>query len=199
MKAESSTISTRNFLFALVAMDVYATGTVGRASVPMSCSTAAMQLIFLHRFRQEGCSAFFHGAIAMLCARARSNDHHRNAPRRGALAQLHHQFVACHARHFEVGDHQVAAVLRNQFRGFHAVGGELHAVAILFQHAADKLAHADGIVGDDDHAFLLDAIDRFGGNRAARHGRRTRRKDARRAGAGLQRRGVRSAHSPPCG
>ncbi len=42
MKAESSTISTRNFLFALAAMGVYATGTVGRASDPMSCSTAAI-------------------------------------------------------------------------------------------------------------------------------------------------------------
>ncbi len=42
MKAESSTIKTRNFLFAAGAIVVYATGTTGRvASVPMSCSTAA--------------------------------------------------------------------------------------------------------------------------------------------------------------
>ncbi len=62
-----------------------------------------------------------------------------------------------------------------------------HAVAVLFQHAADELAHADGIVRDDDEAFLLDAVDSFGRYGSACHGSRTRREDARGAGAGLQR------------
>src|SRR5258708_6442645 len=90
-------------------------------------------------------------------------------------------------RHFEVGDPQVAAVLRDEFGGFQAVGGELHAIAVLFEHAADKLSNADGVVGDDDDALLIDAIDGFGGDGAAGDRRGARREHARRAGRGLQR------------
>ena len=76
---------------------------------------------------------------------------------------------------------QVAAVLGDEFGGFQAVGGEFHAIAILFQHAADEFADADGVVGDDDDAFLLDAVDGFAGNRAASDGRRNlaRRRERR--------------------
>ena len=50
----------------------------------------------------------------------------------------------------------------------------------------DEFAHADGVVGDDDHALLFDAIDGVGGNRAASHGCRAGRENARGAGVGLQ-------------
>ncbi len=43
MNVESSTMSTRNFLLALVTIVLYATGATGcGASVPISCSTAAI-------------------------------------------------------------------------------------------------------------------------------------------------------------
>ena len=45
----------------------------------------------------------------MLCSRARSHDQHRDAARHRVLPQMGHQFVAVHARHFEVGDDQMAA------------------------------------------------------------------------------------------
>ena len=75
--------------------------------------------------------------------------------------------------------------MRDEFRGFHAVGGEFGAIAILFEHAADEFANADGVVGDDDEALLIDAVDSFGGNCAARDGSGTRGKNARGAGVGL--------------
>ena len=144
------------------------------------------ELIFLHRFGEKCGGAFFYGAIAMLGSGARGYNHDWYASRCGALAQLNHQFVAGHARHFEVGDDQMAAVLGDQFGGFQAVGGELHAIAVLFEHAADELADADGVVGNDDDAFVLDAIDGVGGNRAAGDGFGSWGEDASRAGAGLQ-------------
>ena len=72
------------------------------------------ELIFLNRLGEESDRAFLNGAIAMLGARARRDNHDRDAARRGALAQLNHELVTGHARHFEVGDDQMAAVLRDQ-------------------------------------------------------------------------------------
>ena len=144
------------------------------------------ELIFLNRLGEEGNGAFLHGAIAMLGARARSYDHYRDAARCGALAKLNHELVTGHARHLEVGDDQVAAVLGDEFGSFQAVGGKFHAIAILLQHAPDEFADAYGVVGDDDDALVLDAIDGVGGNRAACDGFRTGSKDACGAGAGLQ-------------
>src|SRR5205823_7801726 len=71
--------------------------------------------------RSSDLSAFLHRAVAMLGARARSHDHHRNAPPGRALAQLHHQLVTRHARHLEVGNDQMTAVLRHEFGSFEAV------------------------------------------------------------------------------
>ena len=75
----------------------------------------------------------------------------------------------------------------DEFGGFEAVGGELHAVAVLFEHASDEFADADGVVGNDDDAFVFDAVDGVGGDRAACDGFGARSEDARGAGAGLQR------------
>src|SRR6266568_8268983 len=111
MKVESSTTRTRIFLegFAIFFLRHWR----GRAWHLRSHELfyGRNQLILLHWFRQEGRSAFLHRAVAMLRARTRSHDHHRNASRGRALAQLHHQLVAGHARHFKVGDDQVTAVL----------------------------------------------------------------------------------------
>src|SRR5215472_8555854 len=187
INVESSTTSTRIFLEG-VAM-VLLRHRRGRAWRLRSYElfNCRDQLILLHRFGQESRSAFLHGAIAVLGAGARCHDHHRNAPRGWALPQLHHQLVPSHPRHFEVGYDQVTAVLRNKFRGLEAVTGKLDAVAILFQHAPHEFAHADGVVGHDDDALRLDAIDGFGRNRAARHSRGAWGEDARGAGVGLQR------------
>src|SRR5712692_10410996 len=137
------------------------------------------QRIFLHGLGQKGRRAFLYGAIAMLGAGARGDDHDGDAARGRTLAQLDHEFVARHARHFEVGDNQVAAVLRDEFGGFQAVGGQLHAIAVFLEHAADKFADADGVVSDDDDALVLDAVDGFGGNGAASDRGRAWSEDAR--------------------
>jgi hypothetical protein len=81
------------------------------------------QLIFLNRFGQECGGAFLYGAVAMLSTRARGYDHDGNATRRRALAELNHELVSRHTRHFEVGDDKMAAVLRDQFGGFETIGG----------------------------------------------------------------------------
>src|SRR5208337_1754587 len=125
------------------------------------------------------------GAIAMLCAGAGSNDQDGNAFSAGVLAQLGHQLVAGHARHFQVGDDEMAAELGDEFGGFQAIGSELGAIAILFQHAGDELADADGVVGNNDDAFLFDAVDGFAGDGATSDCSRTGSENARGAGAGL--------------
>src|SRR5271155_878984 len=102
----------------------------------------------------------------MFCAGAGGDDQHGNFPGDGILAQMGHQFVTVHARHFEVGDDQVAADLRDDFRSFQTIGGEFHAIAGLFEHASDEFAHADGIVGDDDYPIVFDRVHGSGGNAA---------------------------------
>src|SRR5712675_1019542 len=144
MKAESSTIKTRNFLIAAGAIAGLRHGyNRTRCLRSYKLFDRGEQLIFLHGLGQKCGGAFLHGAIAMLGAGAGGDDHHRDATGGWTLPQLHHQFVAGHARHFEVGDDQVAAVLRDEFGSFQAVGGQLHAIAVLFEHAAYELAHAD--------------------------------------------------------
>src|SRR5216684_3350925 len=119
MKAESSTIKTRNFLLA------------GGAIGPLRHRNNRMrrlrsyelfdrgeQLIFLDGLGQKSGSALFYGAVAMFGAGSRCDHHDGDAARRGALTQLHHQFVAGHARHLKVRDNQVAAVLGDEFGGF---------------------------------------------------------------------------------
>ncbi len=81
----------------------------------------------------------------------------------------------------------MTAVLRHQFGCFQAVRSQLDPVAVLFQHAANKFAHTDGVVRDHDDAFLLHAIDCVGGDGAASHRRGSWCEHARGAGAGLNR------------
>ncbi len=186
MKAESSTTSTRNFLTGAVTI-IRLSNRHDRACRLRSHKLfdGGEKLVFLDRLGEESGSAFLHRAVSMLGAGARSYNHHRNSFGGWALAQLGHQLVAGHARHFEVGDDQVAAVLGNEFGGFQTVGGKFHAIAILFEHAANKFADADGIVGNDDDALLVDAIDGVAGNGAASDGGGTGREDAGSAGTGL--------------
>src|SRR5580704_1695837 len=94
----------------------------------------------------------------MFCAGAGGDYQHRNFSRDGILAQMGHELVSVHARHLEVSDDQVTTDLRDEFGGFEAVGGELHTIAGFFEHAPYEFADADGIVGDDDHAIVLDGI-----------------------------------------
>src|ERR1700730_4655484 len=74
----------------------------------------------------------------------------------------------------------------DDFGGFEAICREFHTVAILLQHATDKLAYADGIVDDDNDTLVLNAVDGFGGNGAARYRFGTRSEHASGAGARLQ-------------
>src|SRR6266850_1496266 len=187
MNAESSTISTRNFLVGVAIVRLrHRNNRAGRLR-SYKLFHHRNQLIFLNRLGQERRRAFLHRAIAMLRARSGSDDQHWNPARRRVLPQLHHQFVPGHARHFEVGDDQVAAMLRHEFGGFHSVGRQFHAIPVLFEHPADELAHADGVVRHDDYTLLLDTVDRLRRNRSARNRRGPRRKNARRAGACLER------------
>src|SRR5258708_6198027 len=76
-------------------------------------------------------------------------------------------------------------MLRHQFRRFQTVRGKFHAVAVFLQHPAHEFPHADRIVRDHDHAFLIHAIDRFRGNRSACHSRRAGSENARGTGGCL--------------
>src|SRR5229473_2910224 len=187
INAESSTTSTRNFLLMVAMVCLRYRRDGARRFRSYKLFDRRDQLILLDRLGQECSGAFLHRAIAMFCPRARRNDHHGNAPRGRALAQLHHQFVTRHAWHFEVGDDQMAAVLRHQFGGFESIRRQFHAVPVLLQQPADEFAHADGVVRHYDYALLLDAVDGLGRNASARNRRRARRKDSRGAGAGLYR------------
>src|ERR1700687_6002917 len=108
MNVESSTTSTRNFLLAVAIVRLRYRRDGAWRLRSYKLFDRRDQLILLHRLGQECGGAFLNLAIEMLCPLARCNHHHGNAPRRRALAQLHHQFVTCHARHFEVGDDQMA-------------------------------------------------------------------------------------------
>src|SRR6202165_3551837 len=187
MNVESSTTSTRNFLLVVAIVRLRYRSDGARRLRSDELFNRRDQLILLHRLGQECGGAFLNRAIAMLCPRARCNYHHRNSPRRGALAQSHHQFVTRHPRHFEVGNDQMAAVLRHQFGRFESIRRQFHAVPVLLEHAANEFAHADGVVRHHDYALLLDAVDGLGRNASARNRRRSRRKNSCGAGAGLNR------------
>src|SRR6266481_705926 len=185
MNAESSTTSTRNFLL-VVAISYLRYRRYGlRRLRSYELFDRGDQLIFLHRLGQKRRGAFLHRTIAVLGPGARGHHHHGNAPGRGALAQLNHQFVAGHAWHFEVGNDEMAPVLRYEFGGFEPVCGQFYTVAVLLQHPADEFAYADGVVRYHDDALLLDAVDGFGRNASAGNRRRARSKDSGGAGAGL--------------
>src|SRR5262249_48389935 len=131
-KAESSTISTR-VLLEEVAMAGFACGSGNRLRGLRSNELldGFGELIFLNWFGEESYGAFLDGAIAMFYASTRSDHHHGNAARGRALAELGHEFVTGHARHFEVGDDQMTAVLGDEFGRFETVGSEHDAVAGL--------------------------------------------------------------------
>src|SRR6516164_9092565 len=187
MNAESSTTSTRNFFAVLLTMGLLTNRHDWSRRLRSDQSFERREeLIFLHRLRQESGSPFLHRAIAVFCARARGDNHHRNPFCRRALAKLGHQFIAGHARHFEVGDHEMAALLRYEFGRFESIRCQLYPVSVLLEHAPDEFPHADRVVGNHDDSFLIDAVDCVARNRAARHGGGTRGKDARSAGACLQ-------------
>src|SRR5215469_1508776 len=172
MNAESSTTSTRNFFAVLLTMGLLTNRHDWSRRLRSDQSFERREeLIFLHRLREESGSPFLHCATAVFCARARGNNHHRNPFCRGVLAELGHQFVAGHARHFEVGDHEMAPLLGHKFSRFQSIRRQLHPVSVLFEHARDEFPHADGVVRNHDDAFLIYAVDRIARNRAARHGR----------------------------
>src|SRR6266446_2148850 len=142
------------------------------------------ELLFLHGFGQERSSALFHRAFAMLGAGSRGDDENGNAARGRILAQVRHQFVAIHSRHFDVSHEQVAAHLGDQLRGFHPVGGQLHAVPGLLQNPADEFANADRVVSDDHDSFSAEFVHRRRGNTAGDNSGGARRENAGRAGGG---------------
>src|SRR5260370_10161660 len=160
MKMESSTISTRSFLVVVAIVRLrYRSDRAWRLR-SHELFDRRDKLVLLHRLGQECRRTFLHRPVTVFRAGARSNHHHRNSSHRRALPQLNHQFVTGHARHFEVGDDQMAAVLRHEFSCFQSVGRQFHAISILLQHAAHELAHADGIGRHHNQAFLLYSVDR---------------------------------------
>src|SRR5712691_4145090 len=185
MNVESSTTSTRNFLLVVAIVRLrYRRDRAWRLR-SYKLFNGGDQLIFLYGLGEECRGAFLHRAIAVLRPCAGCNDHHGNSPRRWTLAQLHHQFITGHARHFEVGNDQMAAALRHQFGGFQSVRCQFYAVAVLLEHAANEFAHADGVVRHNDDALLFHAVDGFGRNASTSNRRRARRKDSCGAGASL--------------
>src|SRR5271167_4732584 len=164
MKVESSATSTRIFFTGGMSALAHRYAGSGAPHRPFRADQALHsrnQLVFLHGFGEERRRALFHCAIAVFGAGARGDHQHRNFSQHGILPQVRHQLVTVHARHFEVGHHQVTTNLRHDFRSFQTVGGQLHAVTRFFQHAPHEFAHADGIVRHHHYAFVDHRIDRF--------------------------------------
>src|SRR5271170_4379989 len=163
MKAESSATRTRIFFSGALIISILPHRNVHGAPFlrffrAYQFIYGCHQLIFLHGLGQKCGGAFSYGAIAMFCAGAGGDDQDRNFSGDGILAQMGHQLVAVHAWHFEVGYDQVTADLGDEFGGFEPVGCEFHAIAGFFEHASDEFADADGIIGDDYDAIVLDRI-----------------------------------------
>src|SRR5260370_24548197 len=98
MKAESSTIKTRNFLLAAGAIARLRHGNNrARRLRSYELFDRRAQLIFLHRLGQESGGAFFYCAIAVLGASAPNSDPDWNAPHCPALAPLPPAVLARHA------------------------------------------------------------------------------------------------------
>src|SRR5260370_161579 len=173
MNAESSTMSTRVFLptnviaVALSPSRHHGAGGL-RGGYANQFHHRRDERFFLHRFRHKRHRAFLHSPVAMLGAGPRSHDHYRNATGLLLLVQVGQQFVTVGAWHLQVGDHQIAMHLAYDLQGFQAVGGQTHAIAGLFQHAAHELAHADGVVHHPHASFFINNIGCFLRNRAVR-------------------------------
>src|SRR5215469_1854470 len=128
MNVESSTIKTRNFLFGPGVMTLCNRHGLACRLRSHELFHCCDELVLLHGLGQKSRSAFLDSAVAVLGAGARGYDHHRNAACGGALAELSHQFIAGHARHFEVSNDEVATELGDKLGGVKTVCGEFHAV-----------------------------------------------------------------------
>src|SRR5580700_10035117 len=121
MKAESSATSTRIFFSGAFIISILPRRYVYRRPRLRHFGANQFfdlrdQLIFLHRLGQESRSAFLHRAVSVLRSRTRSHHEHWYSSRDRILPQVRHQFVAVHARHLEVGNHQMAAKLSDNLR-----------------------------------------------------------------------------------
>src|SRR2546421_8680909 len=123
----------------------------------------------------------------MLRSGSRGYDHDRYIARLWVLAQMGHQFITIGARHFEIGHHQVTTSLRDDLQGLQSIGSQFYAVASFLQHAANKLADADGVIDQDHNFFIGHNIDGFEGNGPAGHGLGSGSEDPGGIGAGHQR------------
>src|SRR6266481_686778 len=149
MKAESSTMSTRILLPFSIMSATFLSGCrcfsgCRSGSLPDQAGDRGNELVLLNWFCHKGACAFFHGAVAMFRSSARCHYHDGNAARLRILPQVRKQLIAVRPWHFQVGYHQIATRLRDDLQSFQSVRSKLHAVARLFQHTTDKLAHADG-------------------------------------------------------
>src|ERR1700732_110542 len=100
----------------------------------------------------------------MFRAGAGGNYKNRDSRRHGILPEMGQQFVAVHPRHFQVGDHQMAAHFRDNLGGFETIGSKPYAIAGFFKHASHKFSDADRIVRDYHNAVGLYRIDCLCGN-----------------------------------
>ena len=73
------------------------------------------------------------------------------------LAHLLQQLDAVHARHLEVGQHQVGRELLELAERLEAVGGGLDRVALVAQELGQRGARVDLVV-DDQNVSLLHAL-----------------------------------------
>src|SRR6478672_10703187 len=136
MNAESSTISTRVFLLNVISCKISLLSRrcfLQRLSRRRAdqLSYCCNKLVFLYGLGQERHCALFHCPVPMLGSSTRRDHHHRNVASLRILPQMRQQFVAVRPRHFQVGDNQVAARLRNDLQRFQSVCGQLHAIARL--------------------------------------------------------------------
>src|SRR5258708_13742970 len=191
MKAESSTMSTRILLpFSIMSATFLSRCRRFRGrrsrSLPDQAGNGCNELVFLNWLCQKRPSALFHGAITMFRSGARRHHHDGNAARLRILPQMRKQLVAVRPWHLKIGDHQIAVHLCDDLQRFQAIRSKLHAIAGFLEHAANKLAHADGIVDQHNDLLLFAHVNAFRPDRTVGHSFSARGKNPRGVGAGHQ-------------
>src|SRR6266404_3265657 len=104
------------------------------------------QLTFLVRLAEIVVDADLDGARPMLLADPRSDHHDRNVLEAWIVAYVGGNFVAVHARHFDVEQYDIRQMLLQHRHGVHAVLGRQHPHAVALEQPLRHAAHRDGVV-----------------------------------------------------
>jgi hypothetical protein len=111
---------------------------------------AAEQLRPVHRLGDEVVGADLDALDALGLRIGRGHQDHRQQRGGGARAQAAHELVAVHARHQDVGDHQVGALGAHDVERRHGVERHLDLIAEVAQQAGHHFGVGALVVDDQD-------------------------------------------------